>query len=43
MDDLAFVAVAIALFALSALYVRACAHLTGESSSPRDRANRGRA
>ena len=33
MDDLVFVAVAIALFAMSALYVRACAYLTGESSS----------
>jgi hypothetical protein len=43
MDDLVFVAVAIALFAMSALYVRACAYLTGESSAPRDESNGGRA
>lgn len=42
MDDLAFVAVAIALFALSGT-VRTRVHLTGESSSPRDGASGGRA
>lgn len=45
LDDLVFVAAAVtlfALFALSALSARACAHLTGESSSPHDGADSGR-
>ncbi|HEX6254451.1 MAG TPA: hypothetical protein VFZ70_01440 [Euzebyales bacterium] len=39
MDDLVFVVVAIALFALSALYVRACAHLVDDSAAWRGGTN----
>jgi hypothetical protein len=39
MADLVFIVLAIGLFALSELYVRACARLTGTARAPVDAAN----
>ena len=34
MEDLVFAGLAVALFAASALYVRACAHLVDDAATP---------